>query len=220
VRNKYAGTVYDALSGLNYMQARYQNSSRGQFISEDPVFLGDPSQQNLKDPQSLNSYSYANDNPIVNADPTGRYFEISGSLVAPGRAWSAGLRFDSNGTDYFLSGAKQASLSANGTVADGLAWNCAPQHLAGKCALGHVALRPFWQPTPLRRDLQRGTSTATGRTRPAPPRCSRDHTSRSGAGGSGASAAAPPGTAGRPDSGVHSTHSTRRLSRHRQARST
>jgi RHS repeat-associated protein len=71
VRNKYAGTVYDALSGLNYMQARYQNSSRGQFVSEDPVFLGDPSQQNLKDPQSLNSYSYANDNPITKSDPTG-----------------------------------------------------------------------------------------------------------------------------------------------------
>jgi RHS repeat-associated protein len=71
VRNKYAGTVYDALSGLNYMQARYQNSARGQFISEDPVFLGDPSQQNLKDPQSLNSYSYASDNPIVKTDPAG-----------------------------------------------------------------------------------------------------------------------------------------------------
>jgi hypothetical protein len=28
VRNKYAGTVYDALSGLNYMQARYQQSRR------------------------------------------------------------------------------------------------------------------------------------------------------------------------------------------------
>jgi RHS repeat-associated protein len=73
VRNKYAGTVYDTLSALNYMQARYQNPTRGQFISEDPVFLGDPSQQNLKDPQSLNSYSYANDNPIAKSDPTGLY---------------------------------------------------------------------------------------------------------------------------------------------------
>lgn len=54
------------------MQARYQNSSRGQFISEDPVFLGDPKQQVLTDPQSLNSYSYANDNPITKSDPTGR----------------------------------------------------------------------------------------------------------------------------------------------------
>jgi RHS repeat-associated protein len=54
------------------MQARYQNSGRGQFISEDPVFLGDPKQQVLTDPQSLNSYSYANGNPITKSDPNGR----------------------------------------------------------------------------------------------------------------------------------------------------
>jgi len=71
VRNKYAGTVYDALSGLNYVQARYQNSSRGQFISEDPIFLGDPRQQTLTDPQSFNAYGYANDNPISKSDPSG-----------------------------------------------------------------------------------------------------------------------------------------------------
>ncbi len=71
-RNKYAGTVYDTLSGLNYMQARYENSSRGQFTSEDPVFLSDPKQQVLTDPQSLNSYSYADDDPIVKKDPSGR----------------------------------------------------------------------------------------------------------------------------------------------------
>jgi RHS repeat-associated protein len=82
VRNKYAGTVYDALSGLNYMQARYQNSSRGQFISEDPVFLGDPSQQNLRDPQSLNSYAYANDNPITKSDPTGKCAEDACAVEA------------------------------------------------------------------------------------------------------------------------------------------
>ena len=40
------------------MQARYQNSSRGQFISEDPVFLGDPKQQVLTDPQTLDYYPY------------------------------------------------------------------------------------------------------------------------------------------------------------------
>ncbi len=49
------------------------NSAQGQFLSEDPVFLGDPKQQNLKDPQSLNSYSFANDNPITNEDPSGRF---------------------------------------------------------------------------------------------------------------------------------------------------
>jgi hypothetical protein len=45
--------------GRAFMQARYQSPDRGQFLSEDPVFRGDPKQQNLQDPQSLNSYSYA-----------------------------------------------------------------------------------------------------------------------------------------------------------------
>ena len=53
------------------LNARYYSSAQGQFLSEDPVFLGNPSQQNLQDPQSLNSYSYANDNPIVKSDPNG-----------------------------------------------------------------------------------------------------------------------------------------------------
>ena len=54
------------------LQARYYDGSKGEFLSEDPVFLGDPRQQNLNNPQSLNSYSYANDNPITKSDPTGR----------------------------------------------------------------------------------------------------------------------------------------------------
>ena len=70
-KRKYADTEYDALSSLNYMQARYQNSSRGQFISEDPVFLGSPDKQNLINPQSLNTYSYSLDNPIRFSDPSG-----------------------------------------------------------------------------------------------------------------------------------------------------
>ena len=54
------------------LQARYYDGSKGEFLSEDPVFLGDPRQQVLTDPQTLNSYSYANDNPISGSDPNGR----------------------------------------------------------------------------------------------------------------------------------------------------
>src|SRR5713101_320004 len=54
------------------LQARYMDGSKGQFMSEDPIFLGDPRQQVLTDPQSLNSYSYANDNPTTKSDPTGK----------------------------------------------------------------------------------------------------------------------------------------------------
>jgi RHS repeat-associated protein len=55
-----------------FLSARYYNSAQGQFLSEDPVFLGDPKSQVLTDPQSLNSYSYASDNPIVKSDPNGK----------------------------------------------------------------------------------------------------------------------------------------------------
>ena len=55
-----------------FLNARYYSGTQGQFTSEDPVFLGNPTSQNLTDPQSLNSYSYANDNPVVKSDPTGR----------------------------------------------------------------------------------------------------------------------------------------------------
>jgi hypothetical protein len=54
------------------MNARYQDPVRGQFINEDPVFLGNPKQQNLQDPQSLNAYSYSEDNPIVKEDQNGK----------------------------------------------------------------------------------------------------------------------------------------------------
>jgi RHS repeat-associated protein len=43
---QYIGQFSDA-SGLSYLNARYYNPSQGQFLSEDPVFLGAPLQQDL-----------------------------------------------------------------------------------------------------------------------------------------------------------------------------
>jgi RHS repeat-associated protein len=73
-------------NSLSYLNARYYDSSRGQFESEDPVFLGDPSQQNLQDPQSLNSYTYAGDNPIIKKDPSGQcpYCLVVGGAIVLG----------------------------------------------------------------------------------------------------------------------------------------
>jgi RHS repeat-associated protein len=70
-KRKFIGQFADD-STLSYLQARYYDSSRGQFVSEDPVFLENPKNQGLGNPQSLNSYSYANDNPITGKDPNGR----------------------------------------------------------------------------------------------------------------------------------------------------
>jgi RHS repeat-associated protein len=65
---KYVNRFADQ-SNLDYLNARYYDSARGQFITEDPIFWS--SKQNLANPQSLNSYSYANDNPITGKDPDG-----------------------------------------------------------------------------------------------------------------------------------------------------
>ena len=92
------------------MNARYQDPVRGQFISEDPVFLNvsntdvaglpsnavtgltafmgnTPSSQTLylASPQAMNAYSYSLDNPITYRDPSGKCIEdycITEGLVA------------------------------------------------------------------------------------------------------------------------------------------
>lgn len=109
----FIGQFEDA--NLIYLNARYQSPTQGRFISQDPSFLavGSPTlkektgvelPQYLANPQSMNSYSYANGNPIRFKDPTGNWWEISGSVYVPGRAFSTGIRFDSNGVDFFMSG--------------------------------------------------------------------------------------------------------------------
>src|SRR6516225_3339814 len=75
-KRQYIGQFSDAQTNLSYLQARYYDSSRGQFVTQDPVFweigLTPDGQKALVDPQSLNSYAYANDNPITKKDPNGR----------------------------------------------------------------------------------------------------------------------------------------------------
>jgi RHS repeat-associated protein len=81
-KRKFIGQFTDD-SGLDYLNARYYSSDRGQFISQDPSFLsvGDPNQVKqvtgrdqqtfLADPQLVNSYNYGRDNPISFKDPQG-----------------------------------------------------------------------------------------------------------------------------------------------------
>ena len=64
----FTGKERDTESGNDYFGARYYGSSMGRMLSPDPSGLAyaDPT-----NPQSLNLYSYAYDNPLVNIDPTG-----------------------------------------------------------------------------------------------------------------------------------------------------
>jgi RHS repeat-associated protein len=64
----FTGKERDAESGNDYFGARYYASSMGRFMSPDPSALdyADPT-----NPQSLNLYAYAMNNPLIYLDPTG-----------------------------------------------------------------------------------------------------------------------------------------------------
>ena len=84
---KYIGEYYDSDTALNYLNARYYNSFIGKFISQDPMFWSP--EKVLSDPQSLNAYSYARNNPISLSDPNGD--------IVPVIALAGGLLFTVGG---------------------------------------------------------------------------------------------------------------------------
>ena len=65
---KYAGQELDAESGLYHMGARYYSPGLGRFTSPDPLYI---EMHRLLDPQQLNLYAYARNNPTTFSDPTG-----------------------------------------------------------------------------------------------------------------------------------------------------
>ncbi|HCC83783.1 TPA: hypothetical protein DEP96_02955 [Candidatus Uhrbacteria bacterium] len=76
--NKFTGKQVDKDTGFYYYGVRYYSANYGRFLSEDPVFL-DIGIENkiLNDPQALNSYSYARNNPIKYVDEDGKMFGSS-----------------------------------------------------------------------------------------------------------------------------------------------
>ncbi|MFI0366597.1 polymorphic toxin-type HINT domain-containing protein [Actinomadura sp. 1N219] len=62
----YVGGTKDTSTGLTHLGAREYDPVTGRFLSADPVTGGG-------DPLTANGYSYAGNNPIDHADPTGQY---------------------------------------------------------------------------------------------------------------------------------------------------
>jgi RHS repeat-associated core domain len=61
----YAGYQWDSETALYYLNARYYDSKIARFLSED-TYKGQ-----IKDPLSLNLYTYCHNEPIMYADPSG-----------------------------------------------------------------------------------------------------------------------------------------------------
>jgi RHS repeat-associated protein len=62
----YTGHVNDIDTSLTYMQARYYDPLTGRFLSADPIDI------KPGDIYKFNRFDYANNNPIINIDPTGK----------------------------------------------------------------------------------------------------------------------------------------------------
>jgi RHS repeat-associated protein len=60
----FVGGANDTATGLTDLGAREYQPGTGSFISPDPLL-------NPYDPQDLNAYAYAADNPATNSDPSG-----------------------------------------------------------------------------------------------------------------------------------------------------
>lgn len=65
---KFTGKERDTESGLDYFVARYHASGIGRFMSPDALYV---EMHRLADPQQLNLYIYARDNPLMITDSTG-----------------------------------------------------------------------------------------------------------------------------------------------------
>jgi RHS repeat-associated protein len=135
-KRKFIGQFSDD-TGLSYLNARYYESARGQFISQDPSFLsvGDPNAVKqvtgqdqrafLADPQLANSYNYGRDNPISNKDPLGLLalrFGAAGTIPGWALSGEIGVQVDFQGIEYYygagLAGGGGLSFGPQITTAD------------------------------------------------------------------------------------------------------
>ena len=95
---RYRGYIYDAVSGLYYLNARFYDPETGRFISMDDISYADVSTYN-----GLNLYAYCRNNPISYIDLTGEkpvswsdigvmfeYLAVMSSSVMAGIATNAG----------------------------------------------------------------------------------------------------------------------------------
>jgi RHS repeat-associated protein len=83
-RQKFSGYEYDAETGLNYAQARYQSPTQGRFTSVDPLMASASTTR----PQSFNRYSHALNNPLRFVDASGMASEDADEYFASNRAES------------------------------------------------------------------------------------------------------------------------------------
>lgn len=86
-RRRYTGQIQDVETGLYFYNARYYDPVLARFIQAD-TFVPDPN-----NPQTLNRFSYTNNNPVNYTDPTGHCLGciIIGGIIITSKVIDYGL---------------------------------------------------------------------------------------------------------------------------------
>lgn len=134
VAHKFTGQRLDAETGLYFFNARYYDASIGRFIQPDSVV------QWPGNPQTLNRYSYALNNPVRFNDPSGHFIQFLLAIAwvafqgAIGGAIFGGLMAAITGGDVLqgmLSGAITGAFTAVGGFLGAMAAGALNAHIQG-----------------------------------------------------------------------------------------
>ena len=89
----YTGHVYEESTDLYYAKARYYDAETGRFLARDSY------QGNVKEPATLNPYSYARQNPYRYIDPSGHILVQTIAKFGVGALFDMGMQLVAN---YFF----------------------------------------------------------------------------------------------------------------------
>jgi RHS repeat-associated protein len=152
----YTGKERDTESGLDYFGARYYSSGAGRFLSPDYNAMGDDLDPvpyaDLNNPQSLNLYSYVQNNPLSHKDADGH--KCDGGSVGPDGTFTFHCTNDPppipNGTVYQLAGALGLGFAPEtGGASLGIAAGFAGAMLAAEYLAAHpIHLSSSNEPAP------------------------------------------------------------------------
>lgn len=143
---KFTGKEFDYSTDFYYYESRYYDPWFGRFISPDSIV------PYLDDPQSLNRYAYARNNPLLYTDPSGHIFGIDDLIIvaivigATVGAVSSGIQSDwdlqatllggviggvSAGVGFGTFGPASAAFASLGDIGSGIAGGAVAGAVAG-----------------------------------------------------------------------------------------
>jgi RHS repeat-associated protein len=144
--HKFTGKERDSESGLDNSVFRYYGSSLGRFMSPDPSGMD---LANPLDPQQLNLYAYARNNPLTFTDPYGldcAYLNNAGNGIESVDSHSSAGECTGTG-GYWVSGqVNQVSVSDNGSYQFGYSGQKADGTLISQTYDTYLAPKPAGSP--------------------------------------------------------------------------